>query len=441
MTTGRSVDVGTLLDHGHWGGYQRLVVFLVALTIVFDGIDNQLLGIAIPSIMRDWVASRAAFAGVLAAGMFGMMVGGALAGLTGDRLGRKVALLGSVAVFGLLTLAAAGAGNLMTLGILRFLAGVGLGGAMPNAAALASEFVPRRHRAIAVTLAIVCVPLGGMLAAVLAEWILPALGWRGLFAAGGAMPLVAAAVLVRLLPESPRYLARYELRWPELSATLARVGHRMPRGTAFSDLTEVEVGHVSIGALFQPEFRRDTAALWLSFFSCLLAVYTAFNWLPTLLAGAGLAAISSRGILAFNLGGAVGAVLAGLAIGRAGSRVTMLAMSASAVAGMLGLAAMPLAPGEAGRVIVMLTFTGALINAVQTTMYALAAQVYPTMIRATGVGTAVAFGRAGGVISTYIGAWALGSGGSVRFFEVIALAMTVVFASLAAVRRHIAAKG
>jgi AAHS family 4-hydroxybenzoate transporter-like MFS transporter len=432
------LDIGLLLDQGRWGAVQRWFVFLVALTIVFDGIDNQLLGIAVPTIMREWAVPRPAFAPVLAAGMFGMMIGGALAGLVGDRLGRKVALLGSVAVFGALTLAASLANGLLELGVLRFIAGVGLGGALPNAAALASEFVPRRFRTFAVTLAIVCVPLGGMLSAVLAEYLLPARGWRSLFVAGGLLPLAAALALARLLPESPRFLARRPSRWPELSSLVRRLGHQPAPDARFIDTTEAAIARVSIAALVQPAFRRDTLALWLAFFSSLLAVYTVFNWLPALLSGAGLGAIASRGILAFNLGGAIGAVLGALVIGRAGSRPTMLAMAAAAAGGALVMASMSLtSAASTARIIAMLAITGGLINALQTTMYALTAQVYPTDVRATGVGTAVAVGRAGGVLSTYAGAWALGSGGSGRFFQLIAAAMLIAFGALAVVQRHI----
>jgi AAHS family 4-hydroxybenzoate transporter-like MFS transporter len=432
------LDIGLLLDQGRWTRVQKWFVFLVALTVIFDGIDNQLLGIALPTIMRDWAVPRPAFAPVLAAGMFGMMIGGALAGVIGDRFGRKVALLGSVALFGALTVAASFARGLLVLGVLRFIAGVGLGGALPNAAALASEFVPRRFRTFAVTLTIVCVPLGGMLSAVLAEYLLPAQGWRGLFAAGGILPMVAAIVLAGLLPESPRFLAPRPARWPELVALIRRLGHHPAPDVRFIDTTEAAIGGVPIAVLVQPVFRRDTLALWLAFFSSLLAVYTVFNWLPALLSGAGLAAIASRGILAFNLGGAIGAVLGALVIGRAGSRPAMLAMAAAAAGGALVMASMSLAPSSSTlRIIGMLAITGGLMNALQTTMYALAAQVYPTAVRATGVGTAVAVGRAGGVLSTYAGAWALGSGGSSRFFQLIAASMLTAFGALAAVQRHV----
>jgi MFS transporter, AAHS family, 4-hydroxybenzoate transporter len=439
VTSQTQTDIGRLLDDGDWGSRQKLFVFLTALTIVFDGVDNQLLGIAIPAMMRDWTLPRSAFAPVLACGMIGMMAGGAIAGLVGDRFGRRVALIGSVLIFGVLTAAVAIVDSLWALGALRLLAGLGLGGAMPNAAALASEYVPRRHRPFAITLTIVCVPLGGTLAAFVAGYVLPAWGWRALFAAGGLISLAIAGVLLRWLPESPRFLARHPDRWPELVRILETTGHSVPAGAHFVDQGEPMVAKASIGVLFTPAFRRDTLALCGAMFFCMLAVYTAFNWVPAMMTGAGLGlAVASNGLAAFNLGGVAGAVGGGFAIARIGSRVTMLSLSATAIAGAATLALMPIAATAAALpIVVMLGITGAMINATQTTLYALAAHVYPTAVRATGVGAAVAFGRLGGVLSTYAGAWALELGGSHAFFTLMAAAMAIVCISLALVQRHV----
>ncbi|HEY7496979.1 MAG TPA: MFS transporter [Vicinamibacterales bacterium] len=439
MAPSQPIDIAALLDDGHWTARQKLFVLLTALTIIFDGIDNQLLGIAVPAMMREWQVARAAFAFVLAAGMIGMMVGGAVAGIVGDRLGRRVALVGSVVVFGVMTGAASLVDDLRLLAALRLLAGVGLGGAMPNAAALASEYVPRRHRPFAITLTIVCVPLGGTLAAFGSGYLLPLLGWRALFAIGGVLPLVIAAVLLRFLPESPRYLARHPDRWPELAGILRQIGHDVPPQSAFVDRGEKAIVETSIASLFVPEFRRDTLALWGAMFACMLAVYTGFNWVPTMITSAGLPmSVASNGLAAFNLGGVAGAICGGLVISRIGSRPTMLAMAAGAMAGAVVLSATPITAVAATQpIIVMLGFTGGLINAIQTTLYALAAHVYPTMVRATGVGTAVAFGRAGGVLSTFAGAWALDAGGSRAFFILMAGSMGIVFICLAIVKRHV----
>jgi len=434
----KPVDVGSLLDAGPWSGYQKLLVGVTALAIVLDGFDNQLLGIAILPLMGEWGAPRAAFAPVLAGGMIGMMVGGALGGLVGDRIGRRAALLASVASFGALTALTPLVDDVVALGVLRFFTGLGLGGAMPNSAALASEYVPGRHRPFAVTLTIVCIPVGGTLAGLVGAQILPQFGWRVLFLVGGLVPLALAAVLWQMLPESPRYLARRQERWPELTTLLRRLGHDVPPDAAFSDAAEPSVARASPRELVAPGFRRDTLALSASFFFCLLSVYVGINWVPSMLAGAGFdVGVASNGLAAFNLGGVAGATVGALVMRRAGSRVTMLAMTAGAVAGAVVMAVVPLGAQPTLVVLALLAWTGGLINAVQTTMYALAAHVYPTAIRATGVGTAVAVGRLGGVLSTYAGSWALDAGGPSQLFALLAVTMTVVLVALASVRRHI----
>jgi AAHS family 4-hydroxybenzoate transporter-like MFS transporter len=438
----QSVDIGRLIDDGRWTGYQRWLVALVAMTIVFDGIDNQLLGIVIPTVMKEWGVPRTAFAPVVSLGYFGMMIGGLIAGLAGDRLGRRTALLGSMIGFGVMTVAAALVDSPTSLGVLRLLAGVGLGGAMPNAAALAAEYVPLRQRPIAVTVTIVCVPLGATVAGLFGIRLLPEFGWRMLFVAGGLVPIVAAIVLRGLLPESPRFLARHPARWRELFEVMPRMGHVIPAGTSFIDASAHAVTRVSLGALFGADWRRDTLALWGAFFFCLFSVYLGFSWLTSLLTGAGFdPGTANTGITAFNLGGVVGALLGGVAIARFGSRTSMLAMTAVAIAGAALLSVMTIGPAAGvGRIVAMLALTGGMINAVQTTMYALAAHVYPGPVRATGVGTAVAVGRFGAILTGYGGSWTIDYGGTTAFFRLISLTMTLTFLALAIVRRHVPAR-
>lgn len=433
----KTIDVGLLLDEAQWSGHQKLLVVATALTIVLAGLANQVLGVAAPELVLQWRQPRAALAPLLASGLVGMMVGGLLAGLLGDRLGRRVALLSSVVWFGVLTALASFADGIFTLGVLRFLAGLGLSGAVPNAAALASEYVPRRYRPIAVTLTIACLPLGGMLAGLVGAEILPRFGWRALFLVSGALPLVLVAALLAFLPESPRYLVRQRRRWPDLAALLRRLGHDAPDDATFADPTETAV-RWRARDLLAPGLRRDTLALSGSFFFGLLSMYIAVNWVPSLLAGTGFeVGVASHGLTAFNIGGFVGPILGALLIGKLGSRITMLTMTAGAVAGAAVLAAMPLGPQSAFAVFVMLAWVGGLINGVQTTMYALAAHVFPTAIRATGVGVMGAVGLLGGVQSTYTGLWAMESGGGSRLFVLLATAMTVVLVALAFVRRHV----
>jgi len=434
----KTVDVGSILDDGQWGGYQKLLVFATALIIVLDGLDNQVFGGVIPVLMREWHLPRTAFTPVLTSGMIGMMIGGAIGGVVGDKMGRRVALLGSILWFGLLTLLLPISTTPAMLIGLRFLAGLGLGGAMPNAAALSSEYVPTRHRPFAVTLTIMCIPFGGSLAGFVGGEVLPRWGWHTLFYLCGTAPLVLAVILLKVLPESPRFLARQHERWNELRALLGRLGHVVPDDASFADTREKAVAQASVKELFVPEYLRDTLALCGSFFFCLLSVYMGTNWVPSMLTAAKFnVGTASYGLTAFNFGGVVGAVLGAALIVRLGSRVSMLTMAAGAIAGTVILAAMAIGPQNTFAVFAMLAWTGGLINAVQTTMYALAAHVYPTSVRATGVGTAVAFGRIGGVVSPTLGSWALAAGGASEYFTVIACTMTLAFVALALVRHHV----
>lgn len=447
MTPSGPIDLGGLLDAARWTGYQKWLVLLTAVSIIFDGFDNQLLGLALPSIMQDWGVPRSAFAPVVSLGYLGMMIGGALAGLAGDRLGRRTALLGSMATFAAATLAIAAANGLTALTLLRLVAGIGLGGAVPNAAALAAEYVPLSRRPLAVTLAIVCVPLGGVLAGLFAVPAIPALGWRGTFLVGGLVPLILAFGLTQVLPESPRYLAKHPRRWPELSRLLRRMGHAVPAEAAYT-ASERGVGSGDngdaasssrVGALIGRAFVFDTIALWAAFLSCLLAVYLGFSWLPSILTTSGLgAAVASTSLTVFNLGGVAGAIAGAALITRYGSKLTMLVMAAGAAAGALVLSRMEIASGSSVLgILTMLTITGGLINAVQTTMYALAAHVYPTSVRATGVGTASAVGRTGAILSGFAGPWVLDRGGAPAFFGLMAATLVVTLLSLAAIRRHV----
>src|SRR5688500_1744655 len=223
----KTVDVGAAIDEGRWTGYQKLLIFGTALTIILDGVDNQLLPNAVPTLIREWGQPRADFTNALALGPFGMMIGGLAGGVLGDRLGRRTALLGSVLTFAVLTLAISCVDTIFMLAALRFLAGVGLGGAMPNAATLASEYVPRRQRPFAVTLTIVCIPLGGVLAGELAARVIPTYGWRALFIAGGLVPIVLAAAPWKLLPGSPLYPPGRRQPSPALLNAIHRIAHAL----------------------------------------------------------------------------------------------------------------------------------------------------------------------------------------------------------------------
>lgn len=441
----RALDPAALIDEGPWSTYQKLIVLGAAAAIIVDGLDNQLLPNAVPALIREWGLPRSAFTTALAIGPFGMMFGGLVGGLAGDRFGRRPTLIACAVLFGALTCLMAFVDSIGALSVLRLLAGVGLGGAMPNAATLASEYVPSRQRALAVTLTIVCIPLGGALAGELAALVIPAGGWRALFMTGGGLALLVAILLWLLVPESPKFLAGRPERWPEVARTLRRSGRHVPDDASFEiprDAGTESFGTRGIGRLFQDGFARDTVALWAAFFFGLMVNYVIILLLPALLTGPSVGfsqPAASRALAMSNYGGIVGSVLGAVVLQRVGSRSAMLAMCAAAVVSGGVLAMMRLDPADTLGLMVMLLLAGGLINGVQTTMYALAAHVYPTANRSTGVGVAVAVGRVGNVLAAYVGAWAIDRGGPAAYFALWSLLMLLVLAALTCVRRHVPA--
>jgi AAHS family 4-hydroxybenzoate transporter-like MFS transporter len=438
-----AVDVGALLDHGPWTAQQKRWTILAALAIIFDGFDIQILGFAIPSLIREWHVARAAFGPVLALGLAGMAVGSPLAGYVGDRFGRRTALIGCVGLFGLATIASSFVDGVAGLAVLRVLTGMGAGGALPNAAALSAEFAPLRRRHAAVLFTIVCVPLGGMVGGVIASQVLPALGWRALYMIGGAMPLVFAVVLWLALPESPRFLARCPNERQRLTELLRRLRHAVGPESTYEDRSKVAVDNrAPIRALFGPELVRDTVGLWIAYFFCLASIYVMFGWLPTLLTSQGISlATATTGLAVYNLGGVCGVLAWTFLISAFGSRGPMLAGAlGTAVSALLVLLIPFQANGNPVLLLAAIGLNGLLANAVQTSMFALGAHVYPTAVRSSGVAYAAAMGRTGGVISSLFGA-VLIQAGPVVFWSAMAAAMVMAFAGLAWVRNHFAAVG
>src|SRR3954468_24009275 len=434
----QTVDIGQILDDGPWTTMQKLVVTLAALSIVADGFDGQLIGFAIPLIIKEWGVTRGDFAPVVASGLVGMAIGSACTGLLADHFGRRMGVICSVLLFSLATCAIGFSQNLWMIAALRFIAGLGIGGALPTSTTITAEYTPARSRTMAITATILCVPLGGMLAGVFASFVLPAFGWRGLFWIGGLIPLALGVVLLLQLPESPRFLAHHHARWPELVGLLGRMSRPVPAGTAFIDSREVEVGEdAGVRALFQQGRARDTIALWVACFACLLAVYSAFSWLPTMLANEGLSAsVAGSGLTAYNLGGVLGALLCAAAITRFGSRWPVALFSAGgALSAFLLIGVNP--TQSTNLLIFGLGVHGLFVTTVQCIIYSLCANVYPTNVRATGTAATLAIGRLGAILSAFAGAAVITAGGATTYFTMLGAAMVCVLIALWMIKHQI----
>ena len=431
-------DVVRAIDDGQFTPLQKLVYVLAALAIVLDGFDGQMIGYAIPSIMKEWGVPRSAFSVAVACGLFGMAVGSLVAGVIADKIGRKPVLIGSIVLFGTSTAMIGSAPDVMTIAAIRFFAGLGIGAALPACTTLLAEFTPTRSRTMAVTTAIVCYPLGGMLAGLVAGKVLPVEGWRTFFLIGGAIPVVYALVLIFLLRESPKYLARQASRHDDLRHLMSGMRHDVSQVTEFTDGGEGDVKRGSVGELFKEGRTRDTLWLWVSFFMTQLSLYSAFSWLPTMLTTEGLSpALAGMGLTAYNFGGVFGAVLCALAMNRFGSRWPMVVWAAMSALSALALNAVSVA-NDTQLFMLGLGVHGLFITALQCALYTLCAHLYPTSIRVTGTAMALSIGRTGAILSSFVGAAMITAGGSVAYLNLLGGSMIVTVFALALVRNHFA---
>lgn len=469
---GSQVDVQAWLDERPFGPYQWVIFFLCFLIVLLDGFDTAAIGYVAPSLIQEWGVSKPALAPVLSAALFGLAGGALSSGPLADRFGRKRVLVLSVLIFGLGSLASAFAADLQGLTWLRFLTGLGLGAAMPNAVTLISEYSPARQRSL-ITNAMFCgFPLGASCGGFLAAWMIPEWGWRSVMLLGGVLPLVLVVALLWLLPESLRYMVAHG--WPDerIRAVLKRLGAegmadaevgvsaaptssaaglagieagapkplagdgepaQAPVSAASSTMAARDTGAklgglgASIGILFSPTHRLGSLMLWIAYFMGLVVFYSLINWMPVLFKEIGMAPRHATLITAiFPLGG-VAAVLLGWLMDRYdANHVIALGYGLTAVS-VWGIGQ---AAGQLGWLMVIVFVAGIVMNAAQASMPALAAAFYPTRGRATGVAWMLGIGRFGGIAGSFLVAWLVTQ--NLNFEQILSvLALPAVMAMLA----------
>jgi AAHS family 4-hydroxybenzoate transporter-like MFS transporter len=313
---------------------------------------------------------------------------------------------------------------------------------MPNAAALLAELTPAKNRPMAVTSGIVGIPIGGTLGGFLASGV-PAEHWQNLYLMAGLVPVAIAVVMFFILPESPRYLAVRENRKADLVKLMAKFGNPIdPNLPAVDSLDKPAKIKVGLGTLFSAEYARDTIGLWGAMFFTLLSVYGVINWLPAILGEAHYPGpMTGTGLMWFNIGGIIAALGGAACFNRFGSKASLAVLCVGAIAASVWLYFIPLDPTQSSTTLLTALFLqGGFINAVQTTMYALAAFVYVTEMRGAGVGWAVGFGRIGSIISPLVGIYLLHAVGPHGFFAGFGVTMCLSLLSLMLIRKHMPPK-
>ena len=359
---------------------------LCFLTAAIEGIDLQSMGIAAPSLGPEFALSREQLSVVLAASPLGLFFGAFIGGRIADSWGRKSALLLAMTVFGAFQLGTVWGVGFWSLLAMRFLCGLGLGGAMPNLIALTAEASGGRNSILNVVITIAGMPTGGTLASIIGFLAGPHGDWRIVFYVGGIAPLVLAPVMAVALPESQLFL-------------------RVRAATAASS-----AAHSISETLFGGGRARATLLLWVAVFFTAFMTYVMLNWLPVLMGGKGFSKTEALLIqILFNVGAAVGSVLLGWRMQMRRSRLLLFMCYAGLAAGLLVIA--PL-----GKDLVLTAVTAAAVGAfllgAQFIIYGLAPDYYEVAVRGTGTGAAVASSRLGSAVGPFLAGILLGQGAS-----------------------------
>jgi AAHS family 4-hydroxybenzoate transporter-like MFS transporter len=427
------LDVRQFIDEQPFSRYQFLVAALCGMIVFIDGFDAQVMGPVLPVLSAQLHVSRPVLGSVISSGTFGMMFGALLFGPIADRLGRKPVLIACALTFGIGSLITATATTVSQFMVYRVFTGFGMGGAMPNAIALTSEYMPKRSRNACV-MTMFC---GFSFGSAVANWTVAALirnyGWQSIFLVGGSIPIIVAILLITMLPESIRFLVLKGGHRAQVSGYLKRIAPIVP------NVDELVVGpdehqaggSFSVGQLFTDGRAFVTSMLWVMFFLNLLNLWFLNNWLPTIMNDAGIKVETASMITSlFQIGGLIGALLLAGLVGR---RLTFGMLAATYLASALFIFLI----GNAGASIPFLVLTvfasGMGVIGAQTISNAMAADYYPTAIRATGVGWSLGIGRIGSILGPILGGFLLSYGGTARhvFWAAAIPALIATFAALA----------
>jgi len=402
------VQVSRLLDQRGLSSFQIKLLIWSFFMVLIDGYDITAIAFAAPSLVKEWGLKPGALAPVFSASLIGILFGSAVFGWVGDRYGRKTALVWSNIVFGVFTLAAGYSTDLTQMFWLRLLAGLGIGGVIPNAVAINAESAPRQMRATLAILAVSCVPLGGAIPGFVTAVLVPTHGWQILFYIGGIVPIVIALVAWVGLPESIKYMALHENLRSKMEAAIRSIqpDYAMPANAKFIIEDEKQFPGFNPAYLFHDGLALITPLVWLLFALNLMGYFFLISWTPVVMNAAKLppATAALAGAL-LQVGGTVAAI--GLCWWFQRHRFLALAVLfgfAVPVVASIGYASV-----TSGRMLLVATFfAGFLVLGIQTGLNGVGAMIYPTSLRANGSGWQLGIGRIGSIVGPLAGGLLIG---------------------------------
>ena len=405
--------VAEVIDNGQVSGQQLLVVGLCMFLNMLDGFDITAMAVVASAVATELQLADDKLGLVFSFALAGMMAGAMLLAPVSDIIGRRSLIILSVTLVGASILLTANAGTLTEFVVLRFLSGVGAGAMLACQAALAAEYSPDKYRALSVAAVTAGYPLGAMMTSVVAGFVMPDYGWRGMFWFGGGMTLVMGVVAWAFIPESLKYL--FERRpadaLPRINTILAKLGKDI-----LAELPAVESGNraksegiaANMLKLLTTEHRTATVTLWTTFFLCFSTLYFLLSWIPKLMEQSGYSAETGRlAFFLFNLGAVVGIFV----LGTMATRWKLsLIVSAFLFASAVFMVVFAAAPDQVTLLLSVTFVIGFLQQGGFTGLYAVATKVYPTGIRGTGIGWAIGLGRFGAVAGPAIAGYLIAAG-------------------------------
>ena len=365
--------------------FQRKLLLAAGGGWLFDAMDLLLVGTIVAAVGREWNLSPSTRGWIITANLLGMFVGAALSGIVADRFGRKAVFTWTLLAYSLLTGMSALAWSALSLALIRFVAGVGLGGELPVASTLVSEFAPKERRGRTIVLLESFWAYGSVLAALIGALVVPKAGWRVALLIG-MLPALYVFVIRRAIPESPRFL---------LANGRAAEARDVARIAGISNEAPSAAPRVTLGALFARRFAKRTVMLWLLWIALVVSYYGIFTWLPSLLLAKGF---TLREALWLNLAIAVfqipGYYAAAALVDRVGRKPTLVAFLACAAVGSFFFAGATLVANPSVTAVIGWGAVIAFFNlGAWGVTYTYTPEQYPTAIRASGAGLAAGAGR------------------------------------------------
>ena len=401
----QAIDIAGYMDARKFGAFNWKLMALSFLVMLIDGFDVTLAAFAVPHWISEWHVQPSAFGPVLGASLLGILFGSPLFGFLGDRYGRKIAIVLSYLTFGIATIMVAWSGSVTQVAVLRVIAGIGIGGVLPNIVALNMEFAPRRLAATAIILSFVGIAFGGALPAPVAIYLVPLYGWPILFIVGGGIPLIIGGFIALWLPESIRFLTLKDRQ-----ADVAKLVKLMDPDKSLPEATRFfirgEEKHLPFKFLFSGSLAIMTPLLWFLFSLDMMVYFFLVSWMPTLLAGAKISLTKAAVATAiFQFGGVVGPVSVARPIDRFGMMPILLCFFLGVpIIGGIGYIGLQ----SNSQLFVLVFLAGFCTLGSQMGLNAITAILYPTALRSTGSGWAFGVGRVGSIIGPVVGGLIIG---------------------------------